>query len=278
MKKQAEEKKRMKKPVKVMIIILIVIAVLTPVQLAVMGWFGGIGPLGSLKDVRMGKMAGNQPEYSFDKLTAMENSPLQGGNICVFGSSVTYGTASQKSAVGEYLAARFDCSLTKEAVSGTTLADKGKNSYVKRIVNNLDSNADYDLFICQLSTNDATGKIALGKISDSKELSDFDTSTVTGAMEYIICYARQTWNCPVVFYTGSRYDSIAYEAMVNRLLELKEKWGIGVLDLWTDEDFNSLDDATRKLYMADGIHPTKAGYRDWWGPEMERQLLEYLEN
>lgn len=28
--------------------------------------------------------------------------------------------------------------------------------------------------------------------------------------------------------------------------------------------------------MNDGIHPTKAGYRDWWGPEQERQLLEYL--
>lgn len=261
---------------KIVLIVVIVIAILTPVQLAVMGWFGGMGPMGNLKDVRMGRMAGNQEIYSFDKIETMENSPLAGGNICAFGSSVTYGTASQKCAVGEYLAARFGCTLTKEAVSGTTLADKGNNSYVRRIVNNLDPNADFDLFLCQLSTNDATGKIALGKISDSKELADFDTSTVTGAIEYIICYAQQTWDCPVVFYTGSRYDSVAYEAMVERLLELQEKWGIGVLNLWADDGFNDIDDDTRKLYMADGIHPTKAGYRDWWGPEMERQLTEYL--
>ena len=32
----------------------------------------------------------------------------------------------------------------------------------------------------------------------------------------------------------------------------------------------------KDLYMADRIHPTKAGYRDWWGPEIERQILSSL--
>lgn len=280
--KEKEGRKNMKteqkkgKAKKVVITIAIVIAVLTPVQLAVMGWFGGMGPMGGLKDVRMGKMAGNQPEYDFSKIAPLENSPLAGKNICILGSSVVYGTASQKNSVGEYLAARFDCDLTKEAVSGTTLADNGSNSYVQRMLNNIPKDAQFDLFICQLSTNDASRKVSLGKISDSENLDDFDTATVTGAMEYIIAYAQETWGCPVVFFTGSRYDSIGYEAMVGRLLELQEKWGIGVLDLWSSDDFNNISDADRKLYMADGIHPTKAGYRDWWGPELERQLIDYL--
>ena len=271
-----KEKRKMKKPVKVIVIILIVIAVLTPVQLAVMGWFGGIGPLGSLKNVRMGKMAGNQPEYDFSQITEIENSPLAGKRICVLGSSVVYGTASQENSVGEYLSARFGCDLTKEAVSGTTLADNGPNSYVQRMLNKIPKDASIDLFICQLSTNDASKQISLGKISDGTDLNNFDTTTVTGAIEYIIAYARETWNCPVIFFTGSRYDSTGYEAMVNRLLELQEKWNIGVLDLWSSEKFNDISEADRKIYMADGIHPTKAGYRDWWGPEMERQMTEYL--
>jgi len=33
-------------------------------------------------------------------------------------------------------------------------------------------------------------------------------------MEYIICYAKQTWNCPVLFYTGTKYDSEQYAEMV----------------------------------------------------------------
>ena len=116
----------------------------------------------------------------------------------------------------------------------------------------------------------------LGEIADSRELDAFDTHTITGAIEYIICYAKKHWNCPIVFFTGSRFESEKYGKMVTRLLELKEKWGIGVLDLWSDDGFNAISEAQRKLYMSDPVHPMKAGYRDWWGPEMERQLLQYL--
>ena len=156
--------------------------------------------------------------------------------------------------------------------------DNGANSYVRRLQTRLDQNAQYDLFICQLSTNDATKKLPLGEIAEGTDLTDFDTSTVTGAIEFIIVYARETWNCPVVFFTGSRYDSEEYGAMVTRLHELEDKYGIGVLDLWTSDDFNAISDADRGLYMNDSIHPTRAGYRDWWGPELERQLLAYWEN
>ena len=122
----------------------------------------------------------------------------------------------------EVLARRFGCTFTKSAVSGTTLVDTGVLGYVTRM-KRLDPDAHYDLFICQLSTNDATKEKPLGEISNG---SDFDTSTVTGAMEYIISYARDTWGCPVVFFTGSHYESEAYDAMVRRLHELKDKYDI----------------------------------------------------
>ena len=253
----------------------LVVVILAVIQISILGYFG-IGPLGFVYTIRMSDLPGNRPEYAFSRLTEMENSPLKGGNIAILGSSVARGEASEGYAVGEYLAARFGCGLVKETVSGTTLVDSGKSSYVERL-HDLDAAADFDLFICQLSTNDATMRKPLGEISGGTALEDFDTSTVTGAMEYIICYARETWGCPVVFFTGSRYDSKAYGAMVDRLLELQDKWDIGVLDLWSGDEFNSISDEDRKLYMNDGIHPTKAGYRDWWGPEQERQLLAFLE-
>ena len=55
----------------------------------------------------------------------------------------------------------------------------------------------------QLSTNDATTKKELGQISKGFDQPDFDTKTITGAEEFIIWYAQETWNCPVIFYTGS---------------------------------------------------------------------------
>ncbi len=270
MKKMSGKKKR------VMKIVGIVVVALLAAQMGVLGWFGGLGPLGFLHTMRMNDLAGNKPEYDFSAIEKMENSPLEGKTIALLGSSVARGEASGGYAVGEYLAARLGCTLAKETVSGTTLVDNGESSYIQRMVNNMDASAHYDLFICQLSTNDATKKMPLGSVSSSKERNDFDTSTITGAMEYIICYAQETWGCPVVFFTGIRYDSSDYDAMVQSLYALQEKWGIGILDLWTDDAFNDISSSQRNTYMSDFIHPTRAGYRDWWGPEQEKQLLSYL--
>ena len=257
-------------------VILLFVAAFLLVEWLFIGYRFNFGPFKSLGDIRMGNIPGNASEYAMEHLSVLDGNPLQGKHVCFLGSSVTYGSASLREGIPEYFAARFDCTITKEAVSGTTLADNGSSSYVQRMLHKLDKNTECALLVCQLSTNDASKNIPLGEISESKNLDSFDTSTITGAMEYIICYVQETWNCPVVFYTGSRYEKPEYNTMVQRLMELQEKWGIGVLDLWNSDSFNAISDADRALYMYDDIHPTKAGYRDWWCPEMERQLLEYL--
>lgn len=246
------------------------------VQQAATGYFFSFGPFKSLGDIRMAQIPGNDEKYDMASVEALADSPLEGKNVLFLGSSVTYGSASIRQGIPEYFAARMGCNYTKESVSGTTLVDNGSNSYIQRLLNKVDANEKYDLLICQLSTNDASKKMPLGEISESLDLEDFDASTITGAMEYIICYAKKTWNCKVAFYTGSRYDSVVYEAMVTRLMELQEKWDIGILDLWSSEDFNAISDEQRALYMNDNVHPTKAGYREWWCPELERQLIAYL--
>ena len=95
-------------------------------------------------------------------------------------------------------------------------------------------------------------------------------------MEYVIRSSMDRWNCPVVFYTGSYYESDAYSAMVKRLYELQDKWQIGIIDLYTDEVLNAIDKETYDLYMYDPIHPTKAGYAEWWMPKMELELIRIL--
>jgi len=233
------------------------------------GLFKGLG------DVRMAKIPGNSPDYGMASLETLPDSPLAGKKVLFLGSSVTYGAASLQEGIPEYFARRLGCDVTKEAVSGTTLADTSSSSYVQRLLNRVPADTPYALAVIQLSTNDATKKLPLGQI-DPEQRDGFDTSTVLGAMEFIISYCRNTWDCPVLFYTNARYDSAEYAAMVEMLPALQEKWGIGVLDLWHDDAFNAISDAERALYMNDSIHPTKAGYREWWCPEMERQLLTFL--
>lgn len=269
------KKRRNKK--KVIIIILVVVAILTIVQIFVLGYFGGMGPLGNLKEAKLRKHAGNANEYALENVTVLSESPLKGKNICFLGSSVTYGESSLQVSFAEYIAKRNECTFVKEAVSGTTLVDNGENSYIQRMMKHIDKNAEFDVFACQLSTNDAAKKLPMGEVSDSTNLEDFDTSTVIGAEEYIIAYVKQTWDCPVVFYTGTKYDSEQYGQMIDALYELQEKWGIGIIDLWNDSDMNAVSEEDYALYMVDEIHPSQAGYLKWWTPKMEEYLYSFIE-
>lgn len=221
---------------------------------------------------------GNDDMYSVDNTDALEDSPLQGKTIIFLGSSVTYGAAAKGESFVDFIAKRDGITAVKEAVSGTLLVDEavqGKQSYITRM-KTIDTEIEADAFICQLSTNDATMNKELGSVSDRTELEDFDTQTVAGAIEYIIVYARETWNCPVIFYTGTQYDSDQYAKMVALLLEIQEKWDIGVIDLWNDEELNSISEEDYNLYMVNSIHPSRAGYREWWTPFIEEYLYEYL--
>lgn len=256
-------------------LIYIIAAIVTGEAVAT-GYRYGVGPLKRLYNIHMSKLEGNAIGINNKTVPMLENSPLKGKRVLFLGSSVTYGAASLGEGIPEFFAARFGCDITKEAVSGTTLTDDSNTSYVHRLMNNVDPDNKYDLAVIQLSTNDAGKNKPLGSITESVERSDFDTHTVTGAIESIIAYIREAWECSVIFYTNCRYDSKNYAAMVRRLYEIQEKWGIGILDLWSDEQFNEISDAERERYMNDKIHPTKAGYREWWCPEMEKQLLAIL--
>ena len=250
----------MKKVGKVLLIIALILVLLLALAYGALQGLLGHGPFRFLNTMYLKSLPGNAEIYRPENVAPVENSPLSGMNLCFLGSSVTLGATS----------------LVKEAVSGTTLADNDKNSYIQRMLQNIDPNAQFDAFICQLSTNDASSAIPLGEISSSRNLEDFDTKTVLGALEYIIVYADTTWHCPVVFYTGTQYDSPAYGKMVEQLLKLQEKYEIGVIDLWNDAEMNQVSEEDYKLYMFDGIHPTQAGYLNWWTPKMEAYLYDYL--
>lgn len=213
-------------------------------------------------------------QYDPENVEILKNSPLEGKKIIFLGSSVTYGSNSDKVSFVEYIAKRNQAEYVKEAVSGTTLVDENEGSYISRMKKNIPQQ-DADLFICQLSTNDATKNLPLGKVSESKNMEDFDTSTIAGAMEYIIAYAEDNYKCPVMFYTGTKYDSELYGKMVELTYELQDKWGIGIIDMWNnlDTDIDNYD-----YYMANGIHPNRAGYLDWWTPFMEQEIENYLKD
>lgn len=222
-------------------------------------------------------LKGNREEYSVASTQEIADSPLEGKVIFWLGSSVTEGASSGQESMADFLAKKHGAQCIKEAVSGTTLADRASSSYVSRLDQYLvsDERAGHvDAFICQLSTNDKGFPDGFGVVTpaDVRDAAAFDTATTFGAMEYIIATAKGTWDCPVYFYTNPPMDDENYETMVQSLEEIAEKWGVTIIDLYRDQAFNDISEEERALYMADNIHPTKAGYREWWLPKFEEAL------
>ncbi len=199
---------------------------------------------------------------------------LNNKNIIFLGSSVTYGNNGYSFV--EMLAQRNLLTYIKEAQSGTALADTDEFSYVSRLVKKVDKSFKADAFVCQLSTNDAGRDLPQGKVSLGFDYSDFDKATTNGAIEFIIKYVKDTWSCPIFFYTGTRFDSPRYMQMVEDLSIIAKKWGIFVIDLWNEESLNHPSPSESERWMNDPVHPTELGYLEHWLPFIEAKLNEKL--
>lgn len=208
------------------------------------------------------------------------SDPLAGLNIIWLGSSVTYGAQAggHYSMVDAIQDNHPGTVCEKYAISATTLVNEKEDSYVSRM-KLISKDETPDLFVVQLSTNDATTGKPMGEVTDSTDSADFDDTTIAGAIETIISYVQETFGCPVVFYTGTYTEKENYDQMVDLLLQIQEKWGIGVVDMFHNEEMTAVYGTDLyNEYMHDEVHPFRRGYVEWWTPVIENYLIEYLSN
>lgn len=208
------------------------------------------------------------------------SDPLAGLNIIWLGSSVTYGAQAggHYSMVDAIQDNHPGTVCEKYAISATTLVNEKEDSYVGRM-KLISKDETPDLFVVQLSTNDATTGKPMGEVTDSTDPADFDDTTIAGAIETIISYVQETFGCPVVFYTGTYTEKENYDQMVDLLLQIQEKWGIGVVDMFHNEEMTAVYGTDLyNEYMHDEVHPFRKGYVEWWTPVIEEYLTEYISN
>lgn len=201
--------------------------------------------------------------------------PLAGTRIFYLGSSITYGSASGGVAFGDIINKISGNPYSKEAVSGTTLVDNGSSSYVQRLRNGaLDFSENPDYLVVQLSTNDFSQNKPLGTVESGTTSADFDTSTVSGAIQYIIAYAKE--QCPsvkVMFYVGAVRNNWSYKTAYENYVTgdfatICEKWNVEPLDILHSK-YKSYS-----CFWSDDIHPTIEGYSVGWTP----LFVEYFTN
>lgn len=178
---------------------------------------------------------------------------LRNKTLLFLGSSVTYGSAAGGVSFADIMGEICGIRCIKEAVSGTTLADVGADSYVARL-KKIDRDLPLDLLICQLSTNDA---------SPERHIALHQTEA---AIRSILEYTQSTFACPVVFYTGTYFENEQYEKMIRLLYDLQKEYDFSILDLFYDKSMRSVRPEDYLRYMSDPIHPTLIGYKEWWTP------------
>lgn len=247
---------------------------------------------------------GNDSSLDLDNILYEDGSYLNGKTIGYLGSSITYGFQSGGVSFVDYIQKISGSTSIKQAITGGPLAKKEgareEVSYITQLLEGaITPDTKLDALVVQLSTNDASLGIEFGSLSDSYDLDDFDYSTIYGAMEYIIAYAKQVWDCPVIFYTnpylsdeaishfvavngGSEQEikevyQTVYQEMVDALYDVQSKWDIGIIDMWNESSFVDVDVLLREYYMVDPIHPSKAGYLFWYTPFIQAQLETMLQ-
>ena len=235
--------------------------------------------VGELTLAPAGAVVSTGYDYTVKELAEVDPAdPLSGLNIIWIGSSVTYGAhaAGHYSMVDAIADNHPGTVCEKYAISATTLVNQSEDSYVARL-KRIPKDKTPDLVVVQLSTNDATTNKPFGEIAEGKDPASFDDTTIAGAIESIIAYADETFHCPVAFYSGSFCEKEHYAEMVDLLLQIQEKWGIGVVDLFNNEELTAIyDTELYHSYMYDEVHPNRAGYVEWWTPVIEASLAAYV--
>lgn len=174
--------------------------------------------------------------------------------IFALGSSVTKGYANNDISFVEKLNERRDQNITfkviKEAINGTTLAKRSKDSYLARLLSfNKDILKDMDFILVQLSTNDLYLK--------DNDFNSTDDKTTFGAISSLVNYVKKNFKAKIVFYTCFIKENKYYEKMILKLKELSKTYDFEIVDFYFDKtlrnsEFNNL--------MTDPIHPNSKCY------------------
>ncbi|MDX2737929.1 RICIN domain-containing protein [Streptomyces caniscabiei] len=218
---------------------------------------------------------------------------LAGSSVYAFGDSIVYGHQYARSFVN-FVAEREGMTLTKYARNGATVgpAPTASGGQILNQVKSASSVAP-DFVVFDGGTNDAIEihdlhTYEVGTVSGSQDPATLDPGTYAGALETTISTMRQKWPTAQLVYVaahkmGSR-DWDTQLALREVQLQVAQKWGVAVADVFGDTTLDTRVDAQRVAYTFDGLvggypgsggsgtHPNIAGITDFFVPVLSSEL------
>ena len=206
-------------------------------------------------------------------------SVLNGKTVLFCGDSICAGRPNEpeeERAWAGRIGLAYDMVVTNNGRAAATVAvpdaSKMGRSLDNRIINQVEAAKDntYDYVILHGGINDGMDSIAVGTITDSTDVADFDVMTFAGALEELFARTQEyfgdtaqigyivNYQTPMSEWGGATQDMSEYVAMA---LQICDKWDISYLDLYNDQDFNdNVMKVSTKDNLSDYLHPTESGY------------------
>ena len=214
-----------------------------------------------------------------DKTT--EKIKLLNKSIFVIGDSIAQGAGSGNYSYGEMLRDKYNMSLTKDAIGGTTLAvqtDK-TNSICERVQAMTGS---YDYILLEGGINDVFANISDGTYKSDYTVK-FDTSTIAGALDTIFKFLAINYPDTKKAYVLVHHKEGQFSTKQTSAFEIIEKvckkWGIAICDIYHNSGMLGTTNtkfANMNAFFnnSDGTHPTAEGYKKFYLPLIEAKLKE----
>ncbi|MEV6605819.1 SGNH/GDSL hydrolase family protein [Kutzneria sp. NPDC051319] len=217
------------------------------------------------------------------------NGRLKGKSMYAFGDSIVYGHVYPRGFVN-FTAERESMNLTKYAVNGASIGPSS-NQILTQVQRAASKAPDYVVF--NGGTNDAdlvyNKRFKVGTMAPGTDPAKFDNSTYAGSLETTISAMRTKWPTTRIVYVavhklGSR-DWNTQLALRSVTLQICQKWGVTVADVFNDTTLDTRVDGQRVAYTFSGLvngypgtggtgtHPNIAGITDFYVPELTGALI-----
>ena len=185
------------------------------------------------------------------------------------------------------------CQLIKEnnpnancinyAISGTTIAKQsGKTNSILERIETMQSEADY--IILEGGVNDAwASSIEIGEFDPNSAIgisyiNNLNEYTFSGALESLFNKAQNKWQGKKIFFIiPHNTDLPNTKSYMDRAEHICQKWGVILIDLRKLSGLNPYNEYMKNTYFnnADGVHPNKKGYEEFYLKPITDILLKY---
>lgn len=239
--------------------------------------------LDNVTEIPQEKVSSAVEEYMAKNPINIPESPYKGKTIVAFGDSIIAGWGWREgTGIVQPLKEKYpDGIWINNAESGANIAISNSPAHTPIISQIRSYTGQPDAIIFDGGVNDLNNNIAMGNISDSYD-SNYDTTTICGAMESALQYVMDTFPLAVKLYiiphsfSKNNYVDSVHEKMI----EICKKWNMPYLDMRKCAQI-AMTSKNKSKYtrnantgVGDGVHPTETWYRKFYAPLVDRRLRD----